>query len=435
MLRRLPVAAVAFCCAAASLGVVAQSHAANAVPDELPLTTASGSAPVFDPGFYAGRVASGAVRYAKVTRKAAETLTVSLVTSPSVIETPATLSIDLQLADGTSCAKDTTSSSRVDSSSGIRAASVLIEATPTKRGSSYSPEGCSKATDLLLALEVTDGPSTDVHLAVTAEPRVTGNAGNPAEGTAQTPPLAPSLQTPAEPVLGRASYDSATTLTSGSYSLTLQPQQLQTFRVRVGWGQRVGVSLEAPRNGTNFAPSADTDVGVTLFSPQLVPLNPYSVQKKYTNTTLSANNGEPDMVATGSATVAWANRNASQTATDSKLSTDALNWASVAGWYYVTVWSTASASTTTSNSAPANAARDIPSRLNLVVKGAAGAGPTYVDTSGATISQPEPGALSQGGDSAGLPWVRIGLSGVALLLAGLAVAWSIVRRRGTPRSA
>lgn len=431
MFRRLPAAVVALCCLAASLSGGSVSNAEQASPDILPLTTASGSAQTLDPGLYAGEVQTGATRYAKVTRSPTETITVSLITGPTVADKASDISVELQLPDGTSCDKDTTSTLRIDGASKMRSALVAIEQTPTRRGTSYLPKGCNTSTDLLLAVQISQGPRVEGHLVVLTEPRTTGSQGSAAAGQAQTPPLAPSMETTGEPVGGTGSYATATTLVSGSYPLTLQPRRLETFRVRVGWGQQVGVSLEAPRNGTDVAPSVTMNVGLTLWSPQLVPINANTVGNKRDTTRLTAKNATPEVIATGSATVAWNNRNETRAATDSGLSTGALAWASVAGWYYVTVWSTAlpGPPSTGTPTTPPSAARSIPTRLNVVVKGTAAAGPNYVDAGGTAISSPEPTALSTGGDSPGLPWIRIGLSGLVLVLGGLAVAWSISRMR------
>lgn len=427
MSRRLPATLVALLCAAASLLAVPLSDAQQATPAILPLSTASGSAQTLDPGFYSGKLQSGGTRYAKVTRSATDAIIVSLVTGPTVNDNEPTTDVDLELPDGTSCDSSTTSTSGVDNASGMQSATVAVEATPSKRGSSYLPDGCKAATTLLLAVKV-DGPGgQNADLAVSREPRITGTPGPAASGPEQTPPLAPSLDTTGKPAVGERSYASATTLTPGSYALSVQPRQLETFRIRVGWGQRVGASLEAPRNGTNFAPAVDTKIGLTLWTPQLVPINPYGIGSIYDDTTLSAKDGTPEKIASGSATVTWNNRNESKITAGSNLSPNSLAWASVAGWYYVTIWSNSS-TTGTSTPSPSDET-STPTRLNIGVLGTATAGPTYVDAAGAQINQPQPGALSKGGDSAALPWVRIGLSVAALLLGGLAVGWALRRRQ------
>lgn len=432
MTRRLPAAAVALLGLLASVAPASVALPAQAAPStpSLPLTTAAGSAQTLGPGIYAGTVPTGGTRYARVSRAATENLTVALVTNPGT-SSDAELDLSLQLPDGTACETNSAASSEVDDATASQAVAVTIEAKASARGSSYLPEGCGTATTLLVAISVTKVPAVGVQLGVTREPRLSGAPGAGASTSGQTPLLAPDLDVSNQKLAGATSFASAQTLKPASYALILDPGRTTFYRVRVGWGQRVAASVQAPRNGTNVAPAVATDLGITLWSPQLVPINPSSVGTFYANTNLSAQDATPDHVAVDSPTIAWANRDLSSPAPG--MDSGSVHWSSAAGWYYLTV--TARPSPPSSFSTPASptstaTATALPARLNVQVTGTATAGPSYVDAAGSTIAQPAPTALSTAGDSSdGLPWGRIALTLIAILAAGLTVTWALLRLR------
>ncbi|XAS77699.1 hypothetical protein V3G39_06560 [Dermatophilaceae bacterium Sec6.4] len=427
MPRRLPAVLVAFLCGAASLLAMTPSQAQPTSTAALSLSALPGSAQTLAPGMYSGELAAAGPGYAKVTRAVADTITVSLITAPAVSGGDPSASLTLQLPDGTSCAASGTSPSRIDRSSGLRSAVVTLAGLPAVPGAATVPAACGSATTLLIVVQVTAPAGAGAQLGITREPPINGAPSPAAVGIEQTPPLAPSLDITGAPVNGDRPYASATTLTQGSYSLDLRPQRLQTFRVRVGWGQQIGVSLEAPRDATTFVPSSNTMIGLTLWSPQLVPINPAAVNSIPDTITLPADNGTPQRIASGSAQVSWSNRVNPAVAPASNLSPEALTWTSVAGWYYVTIRSTPSPPT---GGATTTAQQQIvPTRLNVAVTGIAVSGPTYVDAAGNTISASKPTAQQAPTPSSSTPWWRISASAGILLLTAAAMAWAVRRRR------
>lgn len=421
-MRRRQIATTALLCATALASFVPTSRAEDATPDVLVLSADPGAATTLDPGFYTGGVPAGDARYAKVERSPSETLVVSLALAPSVA-VPVAVTLELQLPDGTSCVRATTSATDVDPSSKVQSAVVAIEPVPTARNAAQPAPGCVTATQLILGVQAPTGPLLDATLRVTTEPRIAGRPDPAAAGVGQLPPLAPTLNTTGRPVTGAPSYAAATSLDAGSYALAMQPRTLAVFRVRVAWGQQVGASLEAPRAGTDFAPPEDTEVGLTLWNPQLVPINPDTVATSPVAATLPANQTAPLRLATGSPTIEYANRDEPGPAPDSAVSKPALNWASVPGWYYLTVWS--------------GGTSVIPTRLNVVVTGVASAGPTYADSTGTPVPQTQPKAATPGQvssatprtDPPGRPWRQLGLSAGVLALGVVAGGWSLLRWR------
>ncbi len=433
MLRPVLIAAtslLAFLPATAQDAARATAVADAPGPSTLRLNEASGSADQLMPGIYAGPVRSKGVGYARVTRAAGESLVIAMITAPGVSD-DTDLDLKLQLPNGDDCDSATTSTSGSDDATAAQSAVVALESKAAAHGSSYVSDACASATAFVVAVELTAGPVTDVQIAVTREPKVAGPTGASANAAGLAPLLAPDLDPGTRIARGGKDFARAVTLRPASYGTTLEPGVTGFYRVRVGWGQRVGVSIQAPRNGTSFAPAVTTDVGVTLWSPQLVAMNPSSVDQTYDDVNLSAASGQVEHAATNSATVAWANRQADP-AISSGMSSDGLHWASAAGWYYVTVTARAGTDSFSTPTTQPGKATAVPARLNVQVSGTASAGPRYVDGSGATIAQPGVDALSTGGaGGGGVPWVRAGLSVVVVLLAGLAVAWALLRRRAT----
>lgn len=393
----------------ASNGYAAAQPAAS--PKTVQLTTARGDAPALQPGMYqASRPQGETERYATITRPKDASVTVAIFGA---------VDAKLTTPDGDDDCSDTTSNAG-DAVTGYKF--VYVDGDETKR-QTYLPDACKSATKLILQVSAGDDEDGDssnkpLQLAVTIEPKL-ADTGTPATTTQLSKLSAPSRSTTGKDrVLSQQLYQ-PTTLEPDSYPVTLKPGQLAVARVRVGWNQRLAVSVDAPRNGTNFAPPASLNVAAGIFSPQWAPVGGDSTllfEKQSTEETATAY----------TAPVRAGNRNLDYT-TNGDVSTSSGQWATAAGWYYVILRVGASS---TDEKLPTTT--PVPARLNIKLVGATDQGPKYADVDGAAEAAPPATQLSQGGsDGSGFTTGKVlQLAGtiIVLVLAGGLVVLLLRRR-------
>ncbi|MBB2892512.1 hypothetical protein [Flexivirga oryzae] len=386
-------------------------------PAAVQLTTARGDAPKLAPGVYQTTAPTGETEhYASITRPKGGSVAVAIFGA---------VHASLTTADGeTTCSSGTTTLSHDVTGYTF----VSADATETKR-QSYLSDDCKSATHLILELTADDDSSgatataqpKPLQFVVTTEPKVK-NAGAPAPKSAQDEIKAPSRSTPDSNITLSDKLYAPTTLTAGkSYPVTLKPGTIGVARVRVGWGQRLAASIDAPRNGTNVAPPASLDLVIDAFSPQWAPVGGGS-RTSY----LYKQDGTEKTAGTYTAPVSAANRSVDY-GDAGDVGANHAQWTTVAGWYYVVVRAAAD----DDKDAPPPSFR-LPARLNIEVTGTPSSGPTYVDTAGTAVAAPPATQLSQGGStgsgSSSTTLLRIGGTAVVLVLAAAAVA-ILLRRR------
>lgn len=403
--------------AAILLGLgAAPAHASANTPNTpvgVPFSTATGDAPLLTPGMYlTTRPTGSTTRYAKIHRPRGGSVAVAIFGDVNAsITTP----------DG----NNNCSSNSVSLSNDVTGYTfVYVDGTKTKR-QSYQPDACASATDLLLSLQTdssssstkTPAPTGPVQLAVTVEPAI-AEAGAPATKRELAEVKAPSTSTSGADLSLSTTFAEPTTLTPDSYPVSLVVDTTYIARVRVGWGQRLAASVDAPRNGTNRAPGADLKLLVTAFSPQWAPVG-------NTDTAVLFKDDATQHTASAyTAPVLAANRNLTYSDT-ADADTSASQWTTAAGWYYVAI----RLEPYGDSPAPKTS---VPARLNLAVIGTATNGPSYTSASGSAVAAPPATEFSQGGSTGSgtstATALRIAGTALVLVIAGAAAA-VLLRRR------
>lgn len=391
-------------------------------------TTARGSAPMLDPGLYRAQLPSDdATRFAQIARPAEQTVTVSVVGEPTAgddgrLTDDQELEVKLVTPHDDECAQDDASAMEDDAPEPLVATAVLDYDKNSR--TAYIPDGCKDARRLQVEVSrdaPDDAPAMPVEILVTAEPAIKGSPGEPAGKADMSDLTAPSLET-SKTVDGGRGFSTAPTLTEGSVLTDLRLGSTAFYRVRVGWGQRLAVSLEAPRNGSSFAPPYDAHTSITIWSPQRLPVGSTYGGDLSDTSIISKDDGSPQRSGSFTTAVRYANRDAGSTS--SPISPDAVRATSVAGWYVVEVTTGPD-----SDDGPTSSDRTIPARLNVKVTGTPGQGPHYVTAAGAAVTAPPPGAMSIGGDDSAIPWARVTIGAAAVVLAALACLWALRARR------
>lgn len=406
--------------AAILLGATAPAYAATdpaGTPPDVRFSTARGDAPKLQPGVYGTTAPTGDTeRYAAIKRPRGGAVTVAIFGS-----------VDAQIT--TSDGDTTCSSSSVSlSNSETGYTFVYVDGAQDER-QSYQSDDCKSATDLILQVKADDSSSSSsssastraggpLQFAVTVEPRI-AHLGSPSPKSEQDEIKAPSKSNGASRALSDQLF-APTSLTPGSYRVDLVPGQFAVARVRVGWGQRLAASVDAPRNGSNFAPAESLDLSITAFSPQWAPVGGGSGSQL-----LSKDSATEETAGTYTAAVNAANRTLGYGDTGD-VGTSSAQWTTVAGWYYVVVQLGAS------ETGAKVSATKLPARLNLAVTGSPTAGPSYVGTDGRAVAAPVATELSRGGDkdsgSGSATVLRVAGSALVIALAAGVVALLLRRR-------
>ncbi|NNG40139.1 hypothetical protein HJ588_12780 [Flexivirga sp. ID2601S] len=398
---------------AAAPVAVAETGGPGGAPGSQPVefSTALGDAPVLSPGRITTQAPTGnTTTYATIKRPAGGSVAVAVFGA---------VQASITTADGkTDCSSSDTSS--FEAVGGYRF--IFLDGAATKR-QSYIDSGCESVTDLRLTLKAPDTtsssasssapPSRDVQLVLTEEPKITKlEPATPATGFSEI--TAASKSTTGDDRTLSDKLLAPDTLTPGSYPVSLQPGKLAVARVRVGWGQRLAASVDAPRNGTNFAPPTSLNVALTLFSPQL------SQVRSSATGIISKNSGDQQTVATYTAQVNAANRQLDYGNKTGDIGIGSAQWTTAAGWYTVAIYVSA-----TDDTQP-QPTTTVPARLNLDVVGSPTTGPTYADAAGAAVTAPPASQLSVGGadaDGGGSVLPKIGISALIVAAAAGVLIW------------
>ena len=239
--------------------------------------------PVLLPGQYTDSFEKGAPeRYYRLTRTRGSTLRISATSRPpgkswSVFEQVA---LTVRTPGGTTCGSDTPT--RVDTTGkGLAVVAAVMVRGDQPR---YSSPDCSTSTDLVVALsrpEGTDGVQP-MEVVVTQEAPVTDVASLPAAARAADTAelLAPAAQT-APRIVGGGSFSDALAVTPGTYTDTVLPGEQVFYKVRLDFGQRLAVTVDAP------SPGQALDLG--SFATVYLAVDTWSPDRF----ALSRNSGEP----------------------------------------------------------------------------------------------------------------------------------------------
>ncbi|KNX37806.1 hypothetical protein [Luteipulveratus halotolerans] len=409
---------------------------------QLDLRTSLGSAPQVEPGLYRATLPAGkSTTYAKIQRRPGETLNVAVSGAALEPGKPYFATADHRLAADfvipseygtpTTCGRSSSSAGTYLSSGdafGVLTATNTAEGAKTPRTIAPNDE-CYQATTLYIEISREAPPAAGampVEIQVTREPKITGTPDQPVTKAdlAKLQTLPKDDDVVVAP--GRGYSDAPELKPDGTTRLDVRLGETYFYKVRVGWGQRLGASLDVPGRAAPKAPQVDTEVSLGLRNPMRQGVgsttSSQSAQQPGDDTAIT-----PDVAEVSTAPVRWANRSVDSTLYGD-ISSDSAQATTAAGWYYVVVRADPSDSAETKTGvAPYR------TQLTVQVTGTAGSGPTFVDASNQAMPAPKPGELSIGGQDGGsgssLPWARIGGGIAAALLAALAVAWALRARR------
>jgi Ca-activated chloride channel homolog len=132
---------------------------------------------------------------------------------------------------------------------------------------------CSKADEIVLTLRQSNSMGTTldgvpIELTVIEEPPVTSREGLP-DAADDRPDWVGPPSAPARPVVAGASFSDAPLVAAGRYQSSLFPGEVQFFKVRLGWGQRLEAAARAPRPQRKLAELTDDPqlLDVAIISP------------------------------------------------------------------------------------------------------------------------------------------------------------------------
>lgn len=381
------------------------------------LSVASGQGTKLAPGLYSATMpVDETPRYAEVQRGEGERLEVSVLGSATWKNNAWTvgsgsqgLSLRLETTDGKTSCGSTSDSVSTSSTPGLLATTVGVDEARTERmggaNSSSMPDECLKATSYRVQIQRTqdgdDATPMPVQIAVRRTPRVTGEVKTPSSTVEDMSTQALSASEKVEPGNG---FANATTLKAGGYDVDAPLGRRMFFRVHLGWGQRMSVGWQLPKNGTSFTPPQDLQMKLAVYSPALVPatMSGSGSDSGYLFTS-SSGGGEPEELGAFTAPIDYGNVNVSSSGSD------AIQQQASPGWYYVALDITPSSSA--SSDTQLDTSKKIASVVSVRVTGTPNAGPTMA------VQEPEPGTLSGVGTTSSNPF----LWGGAMLLGIAAV--------------
>lgn len=425
---RVAASLTALTCAAAFAAAPAygEDAATNTfVPGDhaVELSLASGQGTPLAPGLYSATLpVDASSRYVEVKRGEGERLSVSINGSASwkgnawsVDSGSQGLQLTLTTADGaTTCGSDSDSLTS-SGTPGLLATHVDVDEAKTARTSSSLGSGadaCLAATSYRLEIKRTiDGDNATpmpVQIAVKRTPRVNGTVKVPA---GEVPDMTTQALEASTTATAGDGFANATILRPGGYTVKTPIGRRMFFRVHLSWGQRMSFGWQAPKNGTTYNPSQDLNLSMQMFNPSLVSatLSGAGTSSGYLFES-SSDSGSKDL-GVYTAPIDYGNANVDSSGSD------ALQWHSDPGWYYVVLDVTPSSSTPKPKLQDSS---EFDSVLSVRVTGTPNAGPSMA------VQQPEPGNVSGVGKSSANPL----LWGGALVLGiGAVVGLGYVLRR------
>ena len=295
----------------------------------------------------------------------------------------------------------------------------------------YVGSTCREATTLNVTVAHTGGGagSTDAEILITDEPKGVGDTGAAASAAERTAIKAPA-QAPKDEVAPGTGFAGAATLTPGTYPVKLKVGARIFYKVRLDWGQRLAATMTVPAKDSNFGSPIALESTISIWSPQRIFLGVQPKDYQFSReASMSANNSEVKTIGSYTAAVRWANRSASS-GDNGEIAYATVPFTSVPGWYYVSVNTQPRTPVSSDTPVPATTP-DVPAELSVAVVGEAQPGPRLVNSAGAEVAAPSAGQLSVGNGVSQddpFPWVKTGLSAVAILAAGAAVVWGLRRK-------
>jgi len=280
--------------------------------------------------------------------------------------------------------------------------------------------------------------STPLEITVFEEPGATGTTALPAPVSGRPSWVEPPQGEPRDLVAGGASFASAVPLNPGSYRVAIVPNEVQLFRVEVGWGQQLTALIDVPAPTGKLAEEirSSTTIFTTLYSPTRAPASSRLNQADGAPNGLDHAAGGARVSAT-TGVVHYRNRELEHA--------DRGEHNFLAGSYYIAV------TLSDANRGGDEPSYELPFLLHVGVSGQVSGAPTYLTGPSATpgagspsrppatasgqLASAEPSAVAADpqrtpGGMAPLSAVLIGAGalGVAALLAG-AVLYLVQRRR------
>ncbi|MEQ4205170.1 VWA domain-containing protein [Actinopolymorpha sp. B9G3] len=150
---------------------------------------------------------------------------------------------------------------------------IVTASTSSYDKSTAFDERCQKADEIVLTLRQSNSTGTTldgvpIELAVIEEPPVTSREGLPGAANDRPSWVGPP-SAPARPVVAGASFSDAPLVTAGRYQSSLFPGEVQFFKVRLGWGQRLEAAARAPKPSRKLAKLTDNPqlLDISIISP------------------------------------------------------------------------------------------------------------------------------------------------------------------------
>ncbi len=335
-------------------------------------TSAAEEAPILEPGQYKDSFALGeAVRYYQLHRSAGSTARLSVTARPPAdpdIYSSERLDVLVTTPEGKRC--DGENAVRFDP--GKRSEAVVSHLRIPGPEDEADLEACHSAETLLVSVARPVGVKQPVPVEVLyiEEPPVTDPASlpEPIAPDAVTPLLAPASGQ-GVPATGGGSFSDALTLEPGTYRDTILPAEQVFYRVKLDFGQRAALTVDAPAPGEKLELGRMSYTGFALdvFGPDRAELSRTGGEPA--NSGSLGPSGTPLLLGEFTPEIRYANRTSTGSGSYSYVK---LREASIAGYYYFALGRTAEKAGEDS-SAPVNV------RVRLSVTGEPGGQPTYAD--------------------------------------------------------
>jgi Ca-activated chloride channel homolog len=203
-------------------------------------------------------------RYRLKRQTSGSTLHVGASARPAPGAAIASLALETTTADGHVCGYGLGTAVSHERTNPI----VTASASSYDRATAFD-ERCRKADEIVLTVRQSNSSGTTldgvpIELAVVEEPPVTNRDHLPGPANDRPSWVGPP-SAPARPVVAGASFSDAPLVTAGRYQSSLFPGEVQFFKVRLGWGQRLEAVARAPRPSRKLAKLTD--------NPQLLDLS------------------------------------------------------------------------------------------------------------------------------------------------------------------